>query len=248
MSYELPPIIKGTEQEQILALRAYLVRLAGSLDEVSATEPTAAERRTASAKAENDIKKQAASLRALIVKTADSVTEYTDRQITELSGVYLAKSDFGTFTQTLDSRIDTTARGTVESFGYTEAIEGLADRLGDSERSITVLNGQIRRGVIEDPDTHLPTLGIAISENLSFTGETVTSEGQTYYRIAPGQTFGLYTSKGWQFWINGAKAGWFSSEDGMLHVPRIVVENTMQMGDSWQISTVGGYGIRYIGA
>jgi len=236
----------GNARTDINALRNYLVMMSRELDRASAAVTVReAQQRGAP---EQAIAQQVQTLKSLIVKNAKEVYEYTDRQITELSGIYLAKSDFGTFTQTLDSRIDTTARGTVESFGYTEAIEGLTDRLGDSERSITVLNGQIRRGVIEDPDTHLPTLGIAISENLSFTGETVTSEGQTYYRIAPGQTFGLYTSKGWQFWVNGAKAGWFSSEDGMLHVPRIVVENTMQMGDSWQISTVGGYGIRYIGA
>lgn len=245
---QTPPIMGNNVRDDISALRDYLVMMARELDKASAAvtvRETAAQQRNAS---EQAIAHQVQTLKSLIVKNAKEVYEYTDRQITELSGVYLAKSDFGTFTQTLDSRIDTTARGTVESFGYTEAIEGLTDRLGDSERSITVLNGQIRRGVIEDPDTHLPTLGIAISENLSFTGETVTSEGQTYYRIAPGQTFGLYTSKGWQFWINGAKAGWFSSEDGMLHVPRIVVENTMQLGDSWQISTTGGFGIRYVGA
>ena len=45
---------------------------------------------------------------------------------------------------------------------------------------LTDLNGQIRRGVIEDPETHEVQLGIAISEQLSFTGQTQTEGGLTY--------------------------------------------------------------------
>ena len=112
---------------------------------------------------------------------------------------------------------------------------------------MTELNGQIRRGVIEDPETHEVHLGIAISEQLSFTGQTQTEGGLTYYELAPGQTLGLYTSTGWQFWINGVRRGWFSSEDSMLHVSNIVVENRLQLGSDWEIVSAGGFGLRYIG-
>ena len=72
-------------------------------------------------------------------------------------------------------------------------------------------------------------------------------DGYTYYYLNAGQTFGLYTSTGWQFWIGGVRRGWFSSEDSMLHVSNIVVENRLQLGADWEITTEGGLGLRWIG-
>ena len=112
---------------------------------------------------------------------------------------------------------------------------------------MTGLGGQIRRGIIEDPVTHEMHLGIAISETLSFTGQTQSVGGVTYYERTPGQTLGLYTARGWQFWINGVRRGWFSSEDSKLHISNLVVEEKLQLGADWQIGTGGGFGIRYTG-
>jgi hypothetical protein len=98
--------------------------------------------------------------------------------------------------------------------------------------------------------------GIAISQNLRFAGECGPSDqhnpgdGYTYYYLESGQTFGLYTSTGWQFWIDGYKKGWFNSVDGMLHVANIIVEVSMQIGDSWQIKAApdgSEFEILYVG-
>ena len=87
-------------------------------------------------------------------------------------------------------------------------------------------------------------LGIAISQRLSFTGASSSHEGETYYELSPGQTLGMYTSTGWQFWINGARRGWFDSVDSTLHVAALQVEQTLRLGASWVVSTSGGFGIR----
>ncbi|MBR2583265.1 MAG: phage holin family protein [Oscillospiraceae bacterium] len=76
---------------------------------------------------------------------------------------------------------------------------------------------------------------------------TQTVGGVTYYELTPGQTLGLYTSSGWQFWINGVRRGWFSSQDSMLHVSNIVAEEKLRAGPDWEISASGGFGLRYIG-
>lgn len=194
-----------------------------------------------------DARRRASDLKALIVKTANEVYEYADRIVQELDSVYVAKSDFGEYTETIQTTIEQTARGTVESYGYTALIEGLRGDLGELDTYVTTINGQIRRGLVIDPGTGEETLGIVISENLQFTGAEHSEGGLTYYELTPGQTFGMYTSKGWQFWINGVKAGWFDSADGMLHVAKIVVEDTLQLSGDWLITTTGGFGIRYIG-
>lgn len=242
MSYELPPQARGGAEEQLAALRDYLVRLAQELERAE-QGGTAAAAKAADAvrgKTEAALREQASALKALIVKNADEIGEMTDARFDSLSSRYVAVSDFGSYYEQIDAQVRRTARETVESYHYTEAVEAL-------ERYMSTLSGQIRRGVIEDPETHELHLGIAISETLSFTGQTQSVGGVIYHELAPGQTFGLYTSAGWQFWINGVRRGWFSSEDSMLHVANIIAEDKLRAGSDWEISTAGGFGLRYIG-
>lgn len=247
MTQELPPQLQGTAEQQLAALRDYLVRLARSLDRAESGSAVAVADRAAGRAAAQagelsarEIRSRAGALKALILKTADEITAYTDAKAESFASLYVAKSDYGTYYSQIETLVEQTARDTVETYHYAESIQALDSYLTD-------LSGQIRRGVIEDPETHEVHLGIAISESLSFTGQTRTEGGLTYYQLSPGQTLGLYTASGWQFWINGVKRGWFSSEDSMLHVSNIVVENRLQLGSGWEITAAGGFGLRYIG-
>lgn len=246
MMYELPPLSQGTPEQQIADLRNYLVRLARDLDRVGNGEVTISEAvksasEQAKAQSAQAMQQQASSLKALIIKNADKIRAEEEARYDELKSTYVAISDYGNYYEDIEQKVEQTARGTVESYRYTERIDALDDYM-------TEINGQIRRGMIEDPDTHEIHLGIAISESLEFTGQTHDEDGITYYVLSPGQTLGLYTSTGWQFWINGQKMGWFSSEDSMLHVANITVENELQVGANWVISAATGFGLRYTGA
>ena len=242
MSYELPPQARGDAAEQLAALRDYLVRLAQELEraERGASVEAADEARSVREQNAKALREQASALKALIVKNADEIAERTDVRFDSLSASYVAISDYGRYYNQIDTQVRQSARETVETYHFTEAVEAL-------ERSMSELGGQIRRGLIEDPETHEIHLGIAVSESLSFTGNTQTVGGVTYYELTPGQTLGLYTSSGWQFWINGVRRGWFSSQDSMLHVSNIVAEEKLRAGPDWEISASGGFGLRYIG-
>lgn len=247
--YEMPPILQGSEKEQLRQLRDYLARMAQSLDvEVERAVQTTVEK--SGSVQESAIKaadKRADLLKALIVKTADTIQHNVDIITEELHEDYLALSDFGAYQEEINSTITTTARGVVESYDFASALVALDGRLGDTESALTSLRGEIRRGLITDPESGETALGIAIAENLSFTGTEHTENGLVYYELAPGQTLGLYTSTGWQFWINGSKRGWFDSRDGMLHVANLAVENSLRLGGDWLVTTVGGFGLRYMG-
>ena len=242
MSYELPPQARGDAAEQLAALRDYLVRLAQELEraERGASVEAVDEARSVREQNAKALREQASALKALIVKNADEIAERTDVRFDSLSASYVAISDYGRYYNQIDTQVRQSARETVETYHFTEAVEAL-------ERSMSELGGQIRRGLIEDPETHEIHLGIAVSESLSFTGNTQTVGGVTYYELTPGQTLGLYTSSGWQFWINGVRRGWFSSQDSMLHVSNIVAEEKLRAGPDWEISASGGFGLRYIG-
>lgn len=281
---EKPPILRGTEQEQLHALRDYLFRMAQSLSEAAGESTPAVSvvatvrpdgtrvysQSSGKSKDTEDVQANARALRDLIIKSANDlerrlngkieagdeyVISYADSKKEVYNSLYVAKSEFGEYTETVQSSMESTARGVVESYDYGSAIESVQDTIGLIQNYYTQVNGEIRRGIVQDPETGEYVTGIAISQNLQFSGECGPSDGNnpgdgfTYYYLNTGQTFGLYTSTGWQFWIDGYKKGWFDSQDGMLHVANILVENTLQIGDSWQItaSSNGEFEIKYVG-
>ena len=73
MSYELPPQARGGAEEQLAALRDYLVRLAQELELAERGGTAAAGKAADAAREQNEqaLREQAASLKALIVKNAD---------------------------------------------------------------------------------------------------------------------------------------------------------------------------------
>ena len=246
MMFDLPPQVQGTPD--VIALRDYLVRLAQSLEQVTGEAVTVATNAVTKSQKDpvKDIQAQAASLKALIIKNANEIYQYTDTKVEEYGSQYVAKSDFGNYYEQIESQVETTARGEIENYEYREGVT-IFDELDSLSGYMTELNGQIRRGVIVDPDTNLPTLGIVISQQVSFGSPYVDDDTYTWITPTPQQSFGFYTSTGWQFWIGDQKMGWFSSSDSMLHVANIVVENKLQLGDNWQITTDGGFGLRYVG-
>lgn len=248
--YEMPPILKGTEKEQIAALRDYLARIMRTRNTEEQIALTAAPQQQLVIKGgsdEKEVRENISNLKNLIIKNANYVERTFDEYRQELHEDYLALSDFGEFTESLVTTITQTARGVVEEYDYDALIQVLTRRDAEMDAYLTSIRGEIRRGLIEDPVTHEVAMGIAISEHLQFTGQVHMADGLSYYELSPGQTLGLYTATGWQFWINGSKRGWFSSEDSMLHLSSLVAENRMLLGSDWQITHTGGFGIKYIG-
>lgn len=250
---EMPPMLKGSAEEQTLQLRNYLVRLARSLGDVQAATQaqiiaqgsnaiySGSGNDEVSKKTQEEIMRNAQELQQLILSTANNVIEYTDRKIEELNGLYVAESEFGTYKESVQTTIVQTAKSTVESYDFQSQINSANDSIGLLQNYYTTISGEIRRGLITVTENGqaVTYVGIAISQNLRFKGEVdptdsrLPEDGQTYYEIASGQTFGLYTSTGWQFWINGVKKGWFDSKDGLLHIANMDIEGILTMSGLW---------------
>jgi len=272
--YELPPILSGNSSQQLSALRAYLVRIAQQLNTAGVAESTGSsgtalstsgtstsqtEQGSTSPKTIDEVRKNARDLRALILKTANALSgdiilsqdqqrRYVDDATEQLSSLLVAKSEFGAFTEMIETQISTTARGVVESYDYDELISSAEDNIALLQAYMTSIDGEIRRGIVTDPDTNEAVTGIAISQNLQFTGAIIHGDdGAEYYELSTGQTFGLYTSTGWQFWIDGHKRGWYDSVDGMLHIANTAIEDTLQIGGTWRLLNDSGLGIKYTG-
>lgn len=268
--YEMPPILRGTEQQQIAALRDYLVRIArnNSSEVTQEIVPASTSSISSSASSSNNdsqksevekLKDKSDQLRQLIIKTANEVYSVSDsvKELPDsLKETYLALSDFGTYKEAATNEIQRTAKNIIESYELSEevrlvdavkALNGVSEQIEDLALYQTQMSGQIQRGWIYDPIKDETAFGIAVSSSLSFTGVEHDEDGITYYELEPSQSVGLYTSSGWQFWIDGSKRGWFDSSDGMLHVINIVSENSFKLGSDWEITKNSGFGIKYIG-
>ena len=251
---ERPPMLTGQATKDIAAIRDYLFRMSNGLTEaasqVDAIVTTDKDGNPAlkPATTAETMKQQADDLKSLILKTANTVKKYADQIVTELSQETVAISDFGLYVEGARRQIEDYATGTIDKYEYSENTTGL---LSDLVQFRTELNGEIRRGVIEDPATHEKTLGIAISQNLAYTGTKETGgDGNDYYTIdnTSMPTFGMYTSTGWQFWINGMKRAWLDAADGEMHIQQLTIEESLKMGGGWEIRhDTTSWGIRFIG-
>ena len=183
-------------------------------------------------------------LRSLVVKTADTLTRRLDTLGATLRADYLAVSDFGVYREQIAAEIAATARQIVESYDFLARLDALDGELGALDSAVLSLQGQIRRGLVTDPETGQEELGVAIGQQLRFTGATRTENGLEYQELSPGQTLGLYTSRGWQYWIGGVKRGWFDSEDAMLHVRELAATQSVTLGGGWLMTADNGFGLR----
>lgn len=263
--YEMPPILQGNERQQIAALRDYLVRMVRnnnaeavqqSVQKVDQTgvQPTTSSSSNSEISIEEAKKMmdKAEQLRQLILKNANDVTilagrtDGIDKECFELTS---AVSNFGAFVESATKTITDTAKNVIENYNFSEIVTAIVgDDIEDLAEFATVMNGQIRRGWINDPETNETLFGIVISQGVEFVAEDPTENGgHKYYHIKENQTFGFYTATGWQFWIGGQKRGWFDSVDSMLHVTNIVSQNSFKLSAGWEMTNSAGFGIRYVG-
>ncbi len=208
----------------------------------------------------NQIIQSANNLKIDIEANTGSINELNG-QVTNIMNTYVT-SDYieGQFTSHLTQTITNDVNNIIEHYDYEEKVKGyLSGDLNTLYSFATLINGEIRRGMIYDADLGVDVLGIAISQNMQFYEddplnppvEDPPHSGLYYYRIKSNQTFGFYTSYGWQFWVNGVKVGWFDSTNAKaaLNVASEVVNDGIQFDSSWEIAqNSSGIGFRYIGS
>ena len=179
-----------------------------------------------------------------------SYREEMERYATELTGTVDAiVSGMGKYVAKYGAEYSIDASGVEGYFALAEAIQQFQ---GNELNFLASIRGVMRLGWVTDPSTNQWALGLAIGQDLTITAnENIKEEGgRKYYELAEGQTFALYTSTGWQFWIKGHRVGWYDSMDGMLHVAEMQSEDSIQFGKEstgyWLMTEDSGFGIRYL--
>lgn len=210
------PSITGTTEEQLRQLKNYLYTLVEQLNNTPTATGSlggAANTGVAISQENREPAETFATLKGLIIKSADIVNAYCDQIKGKLSGVYVAQSEFGDFTRQTENAI------TANSVAIEQKYTDLQQLVTDLQTRQQETRGYIRTGL------------------LYYAGETdPLPVGTPVYGVEVGQDsdgaftrFGRFTAYGMTFYDeNGDPAAQISQ--GQLKIPHAVVECSFTAG------------------
>lgn len=167
-----PNITGTTPAEQLAQMRTYMHQLVEQLNwalntvedsQRGNTSPAVVVRQgvAASSKEAEDTFN---SIKALIIKSADIVKAYETTIFSDFDGKYFADSDFGTYIEETNRKVEENSRGVTESFTNIQTISG---SLGKLEEDVRTTNAYIRRGLLGYSGNGSAVYGIEVGETNS---------------------------------------------------------------------------------
>ena len=158
MSYmlRLPEINAVTDREKLQQIKSHLYQMTQelnfALESVDKSQKELVETTAASAsKAVKDAttpQKTFAAVRDLIIKNAEIVEAYYEAINMKLSGVYVAQSDFGTYTQETQALIEANSQSITQNYASQQAINSQLSE----DISAIMSNAYIKTGLLDEID------------------------------------------------------------------------------------------------
>jgi hypothetical protein len=179
MSFDIqyPNITSASDAGKLEQIRSYLFQLA---DQLKFALNTIEKSGTSSLQVTNNSNPKAVSekeaeatfnsVKALIIKSADIVDAYSEEINQRLSGEYVARSDFGTYSEQTEQSITTNSKEIDRAFTNIQKIEGDIEGL---EHSLIEVNANIRSGLLYYDDDSVPIYGLEIGQKNRIDGEEV---------------------------------------------------------------------------
>lgn len=250
MAFNLnPPLSMDGQptQKQLMYMYSYLYQVSEqlnvALNQLTIDNFSAETKQTIGADGVSDTTKQEIdasynNLKTMIIKTADTVRSEMDVIRTTLESSYMAKSDFGTYTENMALVIEEMASGITENYSFISTVEANANAIGnDLETYKTETNAYIRRGIVYYEGT-TPIYGIAIGQDL------VTSEVEGETVIEQRNFRSVFTAQKLSFYQDSVEVAYVSNNK--LYIPNAEITGKLTMGN-FTIDTVNGYTIKWVG-
>ena len=171
------------------------------------------------------------SIKAMIIKYADIVKAYETTIFNNFNGKYFADSDFGTYLEETNRKVEENSKGVTETYTRTEAIDS---RVEGVEDEIKTTNAYIHRGLLSNGE-----YGIEIGE---------TSEDGVFRQYA------RFTHEKLSFHdVNGNEVAYIGAGDGdksdtnCLYITgKAVFQGAVQFG-GYKMDTSDGLAFTWIG-
>lgn len=215
----LPNINAATEKEQLIQVKSYLHQLVQELNWAlstieSGTGTEVKKTETSGAVTKQEMTTSFNNLKALIIKSSETVMAYSQAAEERYESLYVAQSDFGTYTEQASQEIKKNATA-VESF-YENMQQILTD-IETMEHSLIEVSANIRSGLLDTDDNGVPVYGVEVGQRTKLDGEEVFDK------------FARFTSDRLSFFDqNDNEVAYIS--DRKLYITHVEVTGTFSMG------------------
>ena len=252
MNLRYPNITGGTPAEQILQLKGFLYNLVeelnlqeGSSNAVRlAGTPLSSKGGKSTAVQESSSVGQFNQIKNLIIKSADIVNAYYEEINKRLEGVYVAESEFGTYTEQTAQTIRENSEEINRNFDKLQEITGQIN-------SVIATNAWVKQGLLFTVDSGSQVdleqeLGQSLSDGTPVygveVGQTVDRDGVEVFR-----KFARFTAYGMTLYDNNGNLSAYIT-DSRLHIPNAVVKVSLTRGGFQEtINADGGSVERWVG-
>jgi hypothetical protein len=173
-----PNINAKTDREQLSQMKGYLYQLVDqlqfALNNIGASSPSSVQQAATKANQQPAEKPSAEttfnSIKALIIKSADIVDAYYDEISSRLEGMYVAESDFGTFVEATEQRINQSSTDIEQIFSNMQAIITDIENLNFN---LAEVDAHIKSGLLDYDENGIPVYGLEIGQRNTIDGEEV---------------------------------------------------------------------------
>lgn len=194
----LPNITASTDSGKLQQMQSYMLQLVQQLNWALNTVESAqsgssipAVRYESKPASPKEAEETFNSIKPLIIKSADIVKAFETTIFSDFNGKYFAESDFGTYLEETNRKVEENSKGVSESYKQIQAIDTDLDGIAEY---INTTEGYIRRGILDEQGT----IGIEVGQ---------TNDG-AYHRYA------RFTAEKLSFFdINGSEVAYIGAGD-----------------------------------
>ena len=174
---QTPNITAGNDRERLQQMQSYLYRMAQQLqwafDTIQVNAGSIVQASVQSSQAgssRQDPNSTFADIKDLIIKSADIVNAYYTTISKKLEGMYVAQSDFGTYTEQTALEIRETNNYVNQLYTNIREISGTVDEL---QNNAITTSAYLKSGLLYEDENGVPVYGLEIGQTNSVGGENV---------------------------------------------------------------------------
>lgn len=245
LELRLPNITAATTQEQLVQVKSYLFSLTEqlnwalkTLEGSGGTSNTSNVQIASKQGAEDSTNKNPTdtfnSIKSLIIKSADIIEAYTEEIEKKLSGIYVAQSDFGTYTKETEVKLATNSEGISALFENVQTIDSSVASINQvlttdgSTTKILSTDAWVKIGAIATEETGHYLYGMEIGQTNEINGQTVETK------------FAQYTSEG-VYLYDGNSSSWsVRIANNMMTINEVEVRTSLRQGGFKSITLSDG--------
>ena len=228
MSIQIPKpnITASDDRERLRQIQSYLHRMAGQLQWAFDTLETGGgtslprQQKNQAGKGTENPESAFSGIKSLIIKSADIVNAYYAQISRRLESVYVAQSEFGTYTQQTQLDLQANSEGIRQLFTDTQTLSQTVDQIYDS---VLGTNAYLKTGKLQEDENGISIYGLEIGQTRNVNGETVFDK------------FARFTADRLSFFDSSDVEVAYIS-DYHLHITNAVITGSLVLMQQFQVS------------